>query len=421
MPNLIHSYSGGSSSKTSARPWTTAGFRSSGRSASASSCSADVFADGHDVLAAALLYRPRGRRRLARNADGAARERSLAGAVRGRRARRVRVHGRRLGRPVRDLAAWAVREDRGRAGCRRASCSREEAWSEASGGSWGQALAGICGSGARRRRGAPVGRARIGRALSTDAGRCDGRGARSQPRDAVRPHPRRHRSNAKRARFGAWYEMFPRSAGTDPTRSATFDEAAALLPYIKAMGFDVLYLPPIHPIGRSFRKGRNNSLEAQPGRSRQPVGDRLGGGRPHGDRAGARHARRFRPVRRGRASARPRDRARPRLPGLARPSLGPGAPGVVPAAAGRHDQVRREPAQEVSGHLPDQLRVGGLAGAVGRAEAGHRVLDRPRRDDLPRRQPAHQAAALLGVGDRRDQARRTRRRSSCRKRSRVQK
>jgi starch synthase (maltosyl-transferring) len=66
------------------------------------------------------------------------------------------------------------------------------------------------------------------------------------------------------ARFGAWYEMFPRSAGTDPTRSATFDESAARLPYVASMGFDVLYLPPIHPIGRSFRKGRNNSLTAAP-------------------------------------------------------------------------------------------------------------------------------------------------------------
>ncbi len=68
----------------------------------------------------------------------------------------------------------------------------------------------------------------------------------------------------ERARFGAWYEMFPRSAGTDPTRSATFDEAAARLPYVAAMGFDVLYLPPIHPIGISFRKGRNNSLTPAP-------------------------------------------------------------------------------------------------------------------------------------------------------------
>jgi starch synthase (maltosyl-transferring) len=68
----------------------------------------------------------------------------------------------------------------------------------------------------------------------------------------------------ERARFGAWYEMFPRSAGTDPSRSATFEEAQARLPYVASMGFDVLYLPPIHPIGRSFRKGRNNSLTPTP-------------------------------------------------------------------------------------------------------------------------------------------------------------
>ncbi len=68
------------------------------------------------------------------------------------------------------------------------------------------------------------------------------------------------RVERERARFGAWYEMFPRSAGADPSRSATFKEAAAMLPYIASLGFDVLYLPPIHPIGRSFRKGRNNSL-----------------------------------------------------------------------------------------------------------------------------------------------------------------
>ncbi|HOC18137.1 MAG TPA: DUF3416 domain-containing protein [Vicinamibacterales bacterium] len=67
-----------------------------------------------------------------------------------------------------------------------------------------------------------------------------------------------------RARFGAWYEFFPRS-GRSPERSATFAEAAERLPEIAAMGFDVVYLPPIHPIGQSYRKGRNNSLVAAPG------------------------------------------------------------------------------------------------------------------------------------------------------------
>src|SRR6266566_4549634 len=68
----------------------------------------------------------------------------------------------------------------------------------------------------------------------------------------------------ERARFGAWYEMFPRSAGPAAGRSGTFAEAGAELPRIADLGFDVVYLPPVHPIGRSFRKGRNNSLVAGP-------------------------------------------------------------------------------------------------------------------------------------------------------------
>src|SRR3954462_6390775 len=82
-----------------------------------------------------------------------------------------------------------------------------------------------------------------------------------------------------RARFGAWYEMFPRSAGPDPTRSATFREACAQLPRIADMGFDVLYLPPIHPIGTSFRKGRNNALAAGPNDPGSPwaIGSPAGG------------------------------------------------------------------------------------------------------------------------------------------------
>ncbi|MFH0948325.1 MAG: alpha-amylase family glycosyl hydrolase, partial [Elusimicrobiota bacterium] len=66
----------------------------------------------------------------------------------------------------------------------------------------------------------------------------------------------------KYARLAAWYEMFPRSQGTQPGKNATFADCEKRLPDIKKMGFDVIYLPPIHPIGRSFRKGPNNSLIA---------------------------------------------------------------------------------------------------------------------------------------------------------------
>jgi starch synthase (maltosyl-transferring) len=65
-----------------------------------------------------------------------------------------------------------------------------------------------------------------------------------------------------RARFGAWYEMFPRSQGRQTVRASTLREAANRLSDIRDMGFDVVYLPPVHPIGKTFRKGPNNSLHA---------------------------------------------------------------------------------------------------------------------------------------------------------------
>jgi len=66
------------------------------------------------------------------------------------------------------------------------------------------------------------------------------------------------------ARCGAWYEFFPRSSAEVPGRHGTLATAARRLPYVAEMGFDVVYLPPIHPIGRSHRKGRNNRLQAGP-------------------------------------------------------------------------------------------------------------------------------------------------------------
>lgn len=82
-----------------------------------------------------------------------------------------------------------------------------------------------------------------------------------------------------RARYGAWYEVFPRSQGTIPARGSTFKECEKRLPAIKAMGFDVLYLTPIHPIGRTNRKGKNNSLTPLPTDPGSPyaIGNELGG------------------------------------------------------------------------------------------------------------------------------------------------
>lgn len=87
------------------------------------------------------------------------------------------------------------------------------------------------------------------------------------------------RVDPKITEFSAWYEMWAKSQGTDPNRSATFAEMANRLPEIKALGFDVLYLPPIHPIGVTKRKGRNNSVTAKPGEPGCPyaIGNAHGG------------------------------------------------------------------------------------------------------------------------------------------------
>ena len=66
-----------------------------------------------------------------------------------------------------------------------------------------------------------------------------------------------------RARFSSWYEFFPRSASREPGKHGTFKDCEARLPYIAEMGFNVVYLPPIHPIGTKFRKGKNNSTTAE--------------------------------------------------------------------------------------------------------------------------------------------------------------
>lgn len=87
------------------------------------------------------------------------------------------------------------------------------------------------------------------------------------------------RVDRKKAEYSAWYELFPRSASQTPGTHGTFTDVQALLPQIANMGFDVLYLPPIHPIGNKHRKGKNNSLTAaadDPG-SPWAIGSSLGG------------------------------------------------------------------------------------------------------------------------------------------------
>src|SRR5215469_274457 len=106
-------------------------------------------------------------------------------------------------------------------------------------------------------------------------------------RCAVRSDATRYRrelevvADRKVARFAAWYEMFPRSQGSEPGKGANFDDCIARLPEIAQLGFDVVYLVPIHPIGRVNRKGRDNSTNAEPGDPGSPyaIGSEEGGHR----------------------------------------------------------------------------------------------------------------------------------------------
>ncbi len=237
---------------------------------------ADIFRDGHDMIAAALLYRP----------EAAAEWRET---------------------PMRffDNDRWVGRAPLTELGRHRYTI---EAWTDVF-GSWradaikkrdaGQEIALELIEGEALLRDAAARAAGADRAVLRGLlALADGRGEAERSRVLLsrlahgvmaRLDERRHAARYRRelevvvdrpvARSAAWYELFPRSQGKVPGRSATFDDAAARLPEIAAMGFDVVYLPPIHPIGRVNRKGRNNSLIAQPGDPGSPyaIGSAEGG------------------------------------------------------------------------------------------------------------------------------------------------
>jgi len=100
-------------------------------------------------------------------------------------------------------------------------------------------------------------------------------------REFATAYPRRLQVTVdrERAQFSSWYELFPRSAADERGRHGTLRDVQARLPYVAAMQFDVLYLPPIHPVGIAFRKGKNNTTEAGPDDVGSPwgIGAREGG------------------------------------------------------------------------------------------------------------------------------------------------
>ena len=169
----------------------------------------------------------------------------------------------------------------------------------------------------------------------------------------------------------------------------------------------------------SFARARTTRVTAEPGDVGSPWA--IGCARMAGTRRSFRELGTlddFHALRRRGRDRRHRRGARHRLSVLARPSLRERASRVVPPAAGRHDSICREPAEEVSGHLSVRLRDDRLAGAVARTDGRVPVLVRAGRARVPRRQPAHQGAAVLGVLHRRGEGASIPRRSFSPRRSR---
>ena len=240
---------------------------------------ADIYADGHDVLCAALLYRPAG--------ESAWIEKEMRLVENDRWQGEFKVE--KLGRYAYTVVAWV------------------DGW-----GSWSADLLKRAEAGQELSVdvlvGAEIVRSAAVRARGMDAKKLTEAAAKLKEfsvrdREAavklagsseLEVVVNRNRDRAadsryekelivvvdpEKARFSAWYEMFPRSCTTDPKRHGTFRDCIDRLGYIAGMGFDVLYLPPIHPIGKTERKGKNNSTSPLPEDTGSPwaIGAKEGG------------------------------------------------------------------------------------------------------------------------------------------------
>ena len=206
------------------------------------------------------------------------------------------------------------------------------------------------------------------------------------------------RVERRRALYSSWYEFFPRSQGAMRDEegnwiSGGFDSSHSRLEAIAAMGFHVAYLPPIHPIGSAFRKGKNNSLDPAPDDPGSPwaIGS-LDGGHDaiHPDLGDLESFERFVAKSTSLGLELALD------PALQASPMGPGASRVVHHPPGRHHRVCGEPTQEIPGHLSPELRQR-PRGHLPRGPADCAAVDRPRGDNLPGRQSPHQARGILGL------------------------
>ena len=221
------------------------------------SVEADVFADGHDLVAAVLRWRGPDGRWAETRMRPLANDRWAAGFT----PRRPGLHEYTVQAWVDHFATWEHdlerRVEAGQdvrveleVGARMVEAAAERAPEPDAGRLRRQAHALRSSAGVRAARATA-----LHQLMFKNADRSEASCPERSPRVLV---------ERERARFSAWYELFPRSASPDPGRPGTLRDVEARLPYVAGMGFDTLYLPPIHPIGRSFRKGRNNTVSATP-------------------------------------------------------------------------------------------------------------------------------------------------------------
>ena len=232
---------------------------------------ADIFTDGHDELAAVLLYRHDDDRNWS--------EAPMVPLVNDRWRGEFQVS--QLGRYLYTLEGWVDHFKSWRRDLEKKVQAGQDVSSELlEGAALVEQAAGRTTGSSEQQLSDWAGRLRDVR-LDQDA---RARGALNEDLGAmIAAHPDRSRAtrydrelavvvDRQKARFSSWYEMFPRSAAGEPGHHGSFKDVVSLLPYVAEMGFDVLYMPPIHPIGSSFRKGKNNSPAALPGEPGSPWG-----------------------------------------------------------------------------------------------------------------------------------------------------
>jgi len=221
---------------------------------------ADIFADGHDELSALLLYRSGG--------HGAWIEVPMEPSVNDVWRAEFFVNG--LGDYYYTVQAWIDRFRSWRSAMGKKLAVQQEVGVDRLIG------AELVSDGARRARGRDrKSLERFAAELRGDTGDVSNLALAGELAELMVKYPDRRLAvsydkelrvmvERQKARCSAWYEMFPRSCAATAGAHGTFKDCTAWLPYVASMGFDVLYLPPIHPVGNSFRKGKNNSINAEP-------------------------------------------------------------------------------------------------------------------------------------------------------------